>query len=790
MIATLFYATNISAQDWPAFRGADGTGATNPGGVLSKSSQVALKVRWKRTLGSGYSSVVTSGDILVTMYSDGTDDYVVCLNKSNGETVWQTKVAPNYKGENGSFDGPITTPLIHESHVYALDPCGEFVCLSLKDGSQVWSVHLVDDLGSVKPLYGFATSPIAAGGNVILQTGVKDKSLAGFDPKTGDVKWSVSDDVINSQTPTLMKFRGKPIVLAAGGKNLVGVDPESGDVLFEYAHGAGNGQSMVPVVLPENRVLLTLADTHSKTVSLRPADGKKINASEDWTNRSIKNTYNVPAIANGRLFAFSTRILTGVDMANGNPLWKSREPGDGFLITVDDHLIIVTKKGSLHVGVGSDEGYAEKASIPLFDDLCWSLPTYDDNAIYLRSLGEVACVELKAGEAIVSTDNHSGSTLGPQLSKAIASIEAASTDEEKVKRVDEFIGSVKSFPLIEGDLVQFLYRGKGTDVAVASDIYGARQERKMNRVAGTDLFYNSARLPRDQRANYVFLVDYQPMLDSRNDRAVTSSVYAGEMEFAVRLRGSDPLKMSWFGMPEWKAPSYMKGGSSDLNGKLVEHEVESELIDGGFKATVYLPPQYASEKERTFPVIYVFAAGGVQDKGMLNRSADRVFSETNSKTNPSILVYAALPPSPQGNEALVKELLPSIEKNFRTVAGRDGRSTVGFGFAAGAAIGLAARHNDLFFGTAVYSPLMFDAERKMVAGELEKLERSLKIYIEWGRFDMFNPHENWDIRKEGQEVYDLCKSNEHVQLSGGMVNDSTDWSSWRNRYLKFLQLGQ
>jgi hypothetical protein len=101
-------------------------------------------------------------------------------------------------------------------------------------------------------------------------------------------------------------------------------------------------------------------------------------------------------------------------------------------------------------------------------------------------------------------------------------------------------------------------------------MFGARQEKPMTQVADTNLYYYSMKLPRDQRANYVFFVNYKAQLDSRNARVITSSMYAGEMEFAIRLRGAPPLKMSWFAMPDWQQPSYL---ASEIETNVVDHEI-------------------------------------------------------------------------------------------------------------------------------------------------------------------------------------------------------------------------
>ncbi|MGI9518586.1 MAG: PQQ-binding-like beta-propeller repeat protein [Pirellulaceae bacterium] len=780
----------LTAQDWTSIRGSDGQGSADPGGILAQTSNVELKVRWKKEMGSGYSSVVVAGDHVITGFTDGEHDNIASLDRATGATRWQATIGPHFQGENGSFDGPIATPLVHDNHVYALDPGGKLVCLHLEDGQEVWSVHLVDDLESEKPLYGFATSPIAVGDTLVVQTGVEEKSLAGFDTNTGEIKWAVSNDAINSQTPVAINFLGTDIVLAAGGEKLTGVDPANGNVLFEYEHGGGNGAAVMPVPIGDNRVVMTLDDTFSKAVSLRPGDENKIEVSEEWQDRSIKNTYNVPALAGGHLFAYSTRILTAVDPNTGQAVWKSREPGDGFLIAIDGHVIINTKAGGLHVAQANGEGYQEVAAIPeLFGDRVWSIPAYSDNAIYLRSLGEIACVDIESTESTLAAGADQPLPMGVSFSQFIASVHEAADAGQKSALVDRWIEGLESTPWIEDQIVHFVYRGPGEDVAVASDIFGARQEQAMRRVEGTDLFIYTTPLEPDQRANYMFLVDYQPQTDARNPRTTTSSVYAGEMEFAQRLPDADPLKMSWFGMTAWREPDYLQAMPEELilAGQLTTHTVETEAMEDDLEVEVYLPPQYAADETTRFRSVFIFGGPVAQQDGMLPRAVDSLFSI--SDVEPAILVFVNIPPLPGAGEMIVNDLIPSLDAEFRTVASRNGRTVAGFGFAAGPAAGLIAQHPDMFSGAALYSPLLFGPQTAMIKEAIDNIEEPSSFYIDWGRFDLFNPHENWDARDMSRDLYDQCAANSNLTVSGGMVNDSTDWASWRNRYREMLSVG-
>jgi outer membrane protein assembly factor BamB len=789
LLVALMWPGNLFGQDWSAIRGTDGNGSAMPGGILSASGPVALEVRWKKSFGSGYSSVVVAGDHVVSMCVDGDHDHVICLDKNSGATIWKTATGPEYKGENGSFDGPISTPLIYDGHVVALDPNGMLFCLKLDDGQEVWSTDLVNDQDAVKPLYGFATSPIVAGETLVVQTGAKNKSLTGFDLETGAAKWAVSNDTIDSQTPAVVNFDGTDIVLAAGGEKLTGVDPANGNILFEYEHEGGNGSAMVPVPTDDHHVILTLDDSFSKSISLRPGVAGEIEVADAWQDRSIKNTYNVPALFDGNLFAYSTRILTCVDAASGKAIWKSRKPGDGFLISIDGHLIINTKQGGLHVARATREGYQEVAQLDLFADLVWSIPAYSDNAIFVRSLSEIARVDIVAGEKLDEESGQATMPMGREFARLIDFLDKHPQPQERSAAIDNYLDEQSSFPIVEGDVVHFVYRGPGQDVALASDIFGARQEKTMVRVEGTDFFYYTLQLENDPRANYVFLVDYQPQTDPRNTRTVTSSMYAGEMEFAVRLRNEKPLEMSWFGMSSWREPDYLKSFPETLRGSIKEQTVESEQIEDELKFEIYTPPGYEADGQQRYRTVYVFGGRTVRQIGKLAAAADNLFAAADRKALSAILVFVQVQPTPQAVDAIAEDLVPYVDGHYLTKADRRHRALAGFGFAAGGALDTLGSHANLFSAIALQSPMLFDAAQAGAFAALQEIDQPVEVYIDWGRFDMYNPHENWDVRTISERVFDHCKTNKHLQVSGGMVNDSADWASWRNRYHNVLTLG-
>ena len=786
------------AQDWRAIRGSDGSGAINPGEVLSQSQAFQLKVAWKKKIGSGYSSVVVAQEKLLVMFTDADKDVIACMGATNGSVIWKKPIGPKFVGKNGSFDGPLATPLIDGDQVYVISALGKMICFQLSDGTEVWSRDLQEQDKAPLPLYGFTTSPIVFEDNLIVQTGTKGKSLAAFNKRTGEPIWSCSDDSINSQNPVITTIGNQPVLLAAGGKKLTGVNPDDGQILFEYEHGGENGSAMMPVVYDGNKVLLTLDDRFSKAVSLRPVEDS-INVSEEWQQTSIKNTYNVPAIDGPNAYAYSTRILTSVETATGKPNWKSRKPGDGFLILVDGHLVISTKKGEIVVAKANPDQYQPLAELKVFEDLVWSIPAYSGNAIYQRSLGEVARIDITPVADSRVAESGETMPIGKQFSKFVDAVAAANGDSQS-QMINDYL-KTNSVPVIEGNLVHFVYRGPGTDVAVACDVFGARQERKMVRAGNSDLFYYATELPTDQRANYVFVVDYQMTQDANNSqRRTTSSVYAGEMEFSMRLPGEELLKMNWFAMSDWKPPKYLKAIGSEAP-KLTKVDIkeqpstEPQDEDSGESENsrprpplgyqVLLPPGYEADSEKKYHTVYVLPGSSALKFGAMALLVNDLFANSGrpgyETIDPCIVIF-----TDNAGPELTDKIVPSVDSKFRTIASRDGRSLIGNAFMAGAAFSMGLK-SDAFSGIASQSPLMFDAAKENLIAQLKELDKPFRVYLEWGNFDMFNPDENWDMRKDGREVFEMLRSHKQIELAGGEMHDSTDWSSWRNRYDKLLK---
>jgi outer membrane protein assembly factor BamB len=764
-------------SDWQTFRGPNQNGTISDGKFVPPADG-SLAVAWRSVIGSGYSGIAVSNGRVVTLFSDQDNDVAAAFDATSGKELWRYKIGPKYKGHDGSQDGPIASPVIHESKVYGVDPYGSMFAVDLETGKEIWSTHVVEKHGAKIPAYGYSASPVVAGGVLVVELGADaGKAIAGFDLKTGQPKWTAGDDAINYQSPVVIKAAGKEVVAALGDTKLFLLDPGSGKILLEYPHGGDAAQIVVPVPVENDRLLLRVGQEKTDLVKIVSGADGKLSVEKVWTEGVFKNSYAIPVYYNGYLYGYNSRVLTCVDASNGKMKWRSRTPDDGWLLVVDGNLVVQTKTGSVYVGAASPDGWKEIAKIDLFKNLSWSHPVYAAGGVYTRSFGELARLEWRTEKVAASTTPASintSSTFGKFLSDV-------QTAPEKKAVVDKFFSSEKQFPIVESSDVHFVYRGEATDMAISGDMIGSLREVPMQRLEGTDVYYYSTQLEPDAQILYRFYRNYDEQIADPKSTNQT-----------VDRRGS-PLSI--FSMPGFKAPEFLKEAPADKKGKIEARELTSTTTQGASaKFTVYLPAKYESSMDR-YPVVYLYDGTMAQKQGTLVNVFDNL-AGNSVKPLIAVMIDDITPgPKPIENEAddikargdfLAKEIVPYVDKNFRTMTDSKSRAVMGPGGEGPTAIYTAFRYPELFGGVAVQT--MFTQERAEVAFKdiiKNANEVPMRVYLDWGIYDSRAPLEGWDTRKESRRWFEIFQDHGY-KPAGGEVHQGAGWPNWRNRADKWL----
>jgi len=223
----VFAATGAAAEDWPQFRGLNGSGVSVSTG-LPEVFGPEKNVVWKTPLPPGHSSPVLTRDrVFVTAYAEekavggqqsaaGTKGsagekkhklLVICLERQTGKLLWQREVPRTREGRLQNVNNPASpSPVTDGTNVYVFFQ--EFGLVSFDGaGKERWRLPL----GPFNMFYGFGASPILVDDKVILPVDQDSPSsyLIAVDKTSGRVRWKVERPVVISGYSTPIIYQPK-----------------------------------------------------------------------------------------------------------------------------------------------------------------------------------------------------------------------------------------------------------------------------------------------------------------------------------------------------------------------------------------------------------------------------------------------------------------------------------------------------------------------------------------------------------------------------------------------------
>lgn len=145
----------------------------------------------------------------------------------------------------------------------------------------------------------------------------------------------------------------------------------------------------------------------------------------------------------------------------------------------------------------------------------------------------------------------------------------------------------------------------------------------------------------------------------------------------------------------------------------VEHKsFKSKSMDQEIGYNVFTPTDYQKGTGR-FPVIYFLHGAGGNENSDAAGFSSRVNQAINEKKIPPVICvfpnggmsgYADRGETKvMGETMIIKELIPIIDADYRTINGQEGRVIGGFSMGGGGAIRLAVKHPDLFTAAASWA---------------------------------------------------------------------------------------
>ncbi|MDP6544898.1 MAG: PQQ-like beta-propeller repeat protein [Phycisphaerae bacterium] len=380
--------------DWPQWRGARRDGTAPAAGLAVDWKKQPPRVLWKTKVGTGFSSIAVSGGTALTMGNQKGKDSIYAFDAKSGMLKWKHSypcdLAPlRHEG------GPFATPTVVDGRVYTLSKLGQMFCLELKTGKVVWQVDLVKATGSQRETYGFAGSPLVAGGVVIVSAG---SAGAGFDAVTGKLIWKSKPHVKPGHASPVPIELGKGDKKKQGvlvmGKTLMSiVDPATGRPIAQREL-IGQGRRIYkiadPLVIGDS---IFVTSTYGYVCTQIKVAGRKL--SEVWKNKNLTSKFLSPVLVDGHIVGgHLERWFRCIDPATGELKWE--EKGfSGNLIRAGGVCLVLTTEGDLILADVSAKGFKELGRAKVLKGKCWTMPALAGGKVYCRNVdGDLVCVDV------------------------------------------------------------------------------------------------------------------------------------------------------------------------------------------------------------------------------------------------------------------------------------------------------------------------------------------------------------------------------------------------------------
>ncbi len=396
------YVSRAAAENWPRFRGPNGSG-------ISRDSRVPVEwnesagLLWKSAIpGFGNSSPVVWGNRLFVQSAsaDGKERWLLCLDASEGRILW-TRSLPGSKAPiNPRNTLASSTPATDGRQVYAAFWDGTRVALSAYDmsGNLTWT----RDLGTFTSQHGAGASPIVYKDKVIIAFDQDPSStLLALRGGTGEILWQKPRKAFVAcySTPFILETGGEPAQLAVTSTaGIAGYDPEDGRMIWEWSW-VFPGQPLRTVgssVHADGFLFATSGDgggaRHMVALQIS-GKGKSTQARLAW--ESTRTFPYVPSMIawEGHLYWVSDLGIAGCnEIRTGKNLWTTRLGGNftASPVLIDGKIYAANEDGEVFV-------FAASPSFKLLakngvGELVRATPAVANNRLYIRGQNHLFCV--------------------------------------------------------------------------------------------------------------------------------------------------------------------------------------------------------------------------------------------------------------------------------------------------------------------------------------------------------------------------------------------------------------
>ena len=368
VLITLLAIAPAESADWPHWRGPHRDDISSEPSGWNGKTWIKGEV-WQTSVGEGSSSpLVVNGCVYLTGWAKN-QDTLFCLDAGTGKEQWrQSYKSPRYGrhaiGDQKLYSGACSTPEYDSTTglLFTLGVDGDLKAWDTRNkGRNVWSLNLYDkykakrrpEVAARKKTrrdYGYMSSPLVTGKQLLVEAGGKTGNLVAFDTRTGRQLWESEnlDEAGHTGGPVPITVEGIPCVAVLTLRNLVvtRIDgSNAGRTVATYPWTTDFANNIATPAVSGDSVIITSAYNQYAMCRVRVT---LKGATKVWKNKEVASGVCSPSIHDGRIY-WAWRGVHCLDFATGKELWSGGKVGSqgSCILTSDDRLIVYANKGSL-----------------------------------------------------------------------------------------------------------------------------------------------------------------------------------------------------------------------------------------------------------------------------------------------------------------------------------------------------------------------------------------------------------------------------------------------------------
>lgn len=376
-------------SDFPQYLGPNRDGTVRNLVLSSDWSTNGPVELWRHPVGPAWSGFVVADGIAYTQEQHDLEEWITAYELTTGKALWHHASTGRY-ATTIAGEGPRATPTVAGDRLYALGATGNLTCVDRRTGKPLWSQSLTQLASCGIPEWGFASSPLVSDDLVFVQAGGKS-SVWAFHASDGRVAWSGGEHGASYGSPALLQIGSSRQLVVFGSRTVLALNPKNGRELWKHPFGTGMPLVANPLVIGTNRLLVSAGyNVGATAVEIQPDHS----VTPLWSTRKLKAKFSNPTLLGDMIFGLDDGILAGIELADGQGLWKEGRYGHGQGLLVGNLYVLMAESGEICLLQPTRKGPGELARRRIFDAKTWNPIALAGDLLLVRNDREAACLRL------------------------------------------------------------------------------------------------------------------------------------------------------------------------------------------------------------------------------------------------------------------------------------------------------------------------------------------------------------------------------------------------------------